>query len=225
MTETINGLHSCKPGNDPVVGQIKLFVIENRKGKSGKPYIKIRSANAENGGTPHRILNAEKTDFVDQHGNISFNIEVEASSSQPDPVGGMFKSSVKNSAFQQTKAAMQQGEYPPDERYDTPEQAVNAPQSLVRAQQGEDGVMATRKHLMQTSNLMVLCIKAADYVALQLPEVAHTSEQFAGILGQLFKEAYSRRTTDGVNWWSYVDRMPCTPIAKPPKEEEKEYPF
>ncbi len=95
-TETVSGLHSCKPGNDPVVGQVKLFVIENRKGKSGKPYIKIRSANAENGGTPHRILNAEKTDFVDQHGNISFNLEVEASSSPP-------------SAFQHTKAAMQQG--------------------------------------------------------------------------------------------------------------------
>ncbi len=114
------------------------------------------------------------------------------------------------SAFQQTKAAMQGDplDYP-----NSPDRDEIAPRSPVHAQQGEDGVQATRKHLMQTSNLMVLCIKAADYVALQLPEVAHTSEQFAGILGQLFKEAYSRRTTDGVNWWSYSDKMPTTPLV------------
>ncbi len=120
--ETISGLHSCKPGNDPVVGQIKTFVIEHRKGKSGKPYIKIRSANAENGGTPHRILNAEKTDFVDQHGNISFNIEVEASSSPPSTV-------------QNLRATMQQGEHPDDRIIR--DQPVNAPQSPVHAQQGD----------------------------------------------------------------------------------------
>ncbi len=97
-TTTINGLHSCKPGNDPIVGQVKLFVIQHMTSKKGKPYIKIKSANEENGGTPHRILVADKTDFVDQHGNISFNMEVEATTAQP-------------SAFQQTKAAMQ-GEPP-----------------------------------------------------------------------------------------------------------------
>ncbi len=117
-TETINGLHSCKPGNDPVVGQIKTFVIEHRKGKSGKPYIKIRSANAENGGTPHRILGAEKTDFVDQHGNISFNLEIE---------------SAPNGAFSQARATMQQGEDEPPKGPQGPlwhpEPPVHAPQS------------------------------------------------------------------------------------------------
>ena len=94
MQETINGLLTQKPGRDPQQGEIKLFTIEHRKGKSGKQYIKIKNATSEMGGQPYRILSAEKTDFVDQHGNISFSIEVEASSSQP-------------SAFQQTKAAMQ----------------------------------------------------------------------------------------------------------------------
>ncbi len=210
MTETLNGLLTQKPGRYPQQGEIKLFTIEHRKGKSGKPYIKIKNSTAENGGQPYRILSAEKTDFVDQHGNISFSVEVEATTAQP-------------TAFANARATMQQGE-PEVKTYDltptptgpvykrVPETPVNEPESSVHTQQGEDGVTATRKHLMQTSNLMVLCIKAADYVALQLPEVAHTSEQFAGILGQLFKEAYSRRTTDGVNWWSYSDLMPDKPL-------------
>ncbi len=130
---TINGLHSCKPGNDPVVGQVKLFVIENRKGKSGKPYIKIRSANAKNGGMPHRILQVDKTDFVDQHGNISFNLEIESSSSPP-------------SAFQQTKAAMRDTEPIKDIEWPDPHQpcTIDAPQSTPARQQGEDGVTATQ---------------------------------------------------------------------------------
>ncbi len=219
MTETINGLHSCKPGNDPVVGQVKLFVIEHRTGKNNKPYIKIRSANAENGGTPHRILSAEPTGYTDKYNNVSYNVEVEASSSAP-------------SAFQQARATMQKPLKTDPDWPETERSIGNEPESSVHAQQGEDGVTATRKHLMQTSNLMVLCIKAADYVALQLPEVAHTSEQFAGILGQLFKEAYSRRTTDGVNWWSYSDLMPDKPLpvnggkhaatVKPIQKEEED---
>ncbi len=207
-TETINGLHSCKPGNDPVVGQIKLFVIENRKGKSGKPYIKIRSANAENGGTPHRILGAEKTDFVDQHGNISFNLEVEASSSPPSTV-------------QNLRATMQQGEHPDDRIIR--EQPVNTPQSPVRAQQGEDGVTATRKHLMQACNLYALCIGAVEKViAGALPEAARTSEQLQASLASIWIEASSRRSTDGVTWFSYIDFMPTTPLVYSGKHSKKQ---
>ncbi len=124
-TETINGLHSCKPGNDPVIGQVKLFVIEHRQGKSGKPYIKIKSANAENGGTPHRILGAEKTDFVDKYGNHSYNLEVEASSSPPSTV-------------QNLRATMQQGREPGD----ATQEEENAAQSPPHAQQGESGPMS-----------------------------------------------------------------------------------
>ncbi len=218
-TETINGLHSCKPGNDPVIGQVKLFVIEHRQGKSGKPYIKIKSANAENGGTPHRILGAEKTDFVDKYGNNSYNLEVEQSTSPPSTV-------------QNLRSTMQQGEIRDQGEHFRDE---IEPESPVRVQQGEDGVNATRKHLMQSSNLYVLCIKAVNNViAGNLPEVAQTSEQFQAAVSTLFIEASSRRTSDGVNWWSYVDRMPTSLIpngkhsatSKPiQKEENKDVPF
>ncbi len=206
-TTTVNGLHSCKPGNDPIIGQVKLFVIEQRKGKSGKPYIKIRSANEENGGTPHRILAAQKTDFVDQHGNISFNLEVEESTSPP-------------TAFQKVKAKMsepEQGEYlhePDSDWPDAQQGAKNEPEPSPAHQNGHEGVTATRKHLMQSANLLVLCIRAAEKaVAPHQPVVAQTAEQFQADVGKLFIEASGRRTTDGVHWWSYVDKMPEHPIV------------
>lgn len=77
-TETINGLHSCKPENSPVVGEIKTFVIEQHTSKkSGKPYLKIKSAGVDYGGEPYRILSAKPTNFTDARGNISFSLEVE----------------------------------------------------------------------------------------------------------------------------------------------------
>jgi hypothetical protein len=80
----MNGLHSCKPGNEPVVGQIKTFVVEQRTGKSGKAYTKITSKAADQGGQPYKILSAKPTGHTDSYGNISFNIEVEpANGAQP----------------------------------------------------------------------------------------------------------------------------------------------
>jgi hypothetical protein len=73
----MNGLHSCKPGNEPVVGHIKMFVVEQRTGKSGKAYTKITSKKAEEGGQPYKILSAKPTGHTDSYGNHSFNIEVE----------------------------------------------------------------------------------------------------------------------------------------------------
>ncbi len=78
MTETINGLLSVKPGNEPQEGETRTFAIEHRTSKNGKAWIKIKNAGPDFGGTPYRILAAEKTDFVDQHGNLSFNVEIEA---------------------------------------------------------------------------------------------------------------------------------------------------
>lgn len=77
----------------------------------------------------------------------------------------------------------------------------------------DDGVAEARKHIMQSANLYVLCVNAVEkYCAAHFPEVARTSEQFQAAVGTLFIEASSRRTTDGVNWWSYVDKMPQSPI-------------
>ncbi len=228
MTETINGLHKCQPKNAPEVGIVKNMIVQNMPAKQGKKaWIKIKSEKPEKGGSPYRILNAENLDWPpDDYGNIAFNIEVEASSSAP-------------SAFQQTKAAMQQGEddyappFKPDSE-DRSEYRENAPQYPPHAQQGEDGVKDTRKHLMQSANLLVLCIRAVENaVAPHQPVVAQTSEQFQSDVAKLFIEASSRRTTDGVNWWSFIDRMPTTPLVpngkhsvKPiQKEENEDVPF
>ncbi len=205
-TTTINGLHSCKPGNDPIVGQIKLFVIEHRQGKSGKPYIKIKSANEENGGTPHRILGAEKTDFVDKYGNHSYNLEVEASSSPPSQVQQLRKI-VKGETLEQ------QGAYFHEPDSDWPEAPPITPEPPPAHPLNDSGVSDTRKHLMQSANLLVLCIRAAEKaVAPHQPVVAQTPEQFQSDVAKLFIEASGRRTTDGVHWWSYVDKMPTKPI-------------
>ena len=177
VTETINGLHSCKPGNEPQVGQIKTFVIEHHAAKGGKkPWIKIKSAGEKFGGEPYRILSAEPTGYTDDYGNISFNIEIE-----PAVLGG---------GGENTKS-VREAPLPPD---------------------SSNGVDETRRHLMQSANLMLLAIKATMYVGEQVPEALRTEERYGAILGQLFKEASNKRTNDGVNWWSYVDRMPDKPI-------------
>lgn len=75
-----SGLHSCKPGNEPQVGQVKTFLVQQMTGKSGNPYTKIKSANAENGGQPYKITKVSPTGHTDSYGNISFNIEIEPSS-------------------------------------------------------------------------------------------------------------------------------------------------
>ena len=100
---------------------------------------------------------------------------------------------------------------PPDP--DWPEAPVKEPELPLPLSDSSGGVMETRKHLMQSANLLVLCIRATEKaVAPHQPVVAQTSEQFQSDVAKLFIEASSRRTTDGVHWWSYIDKMPTTPI-------------
>jgi hypothetical protein len=164
MTETINGLHSCKPENAPQIGAIKTLIVENRTGKSGKAYLKIKSASAEMGGQPYRIVSAEKTDYVDIYGNISFNLEIESQNGQ------------------------QAG-------------AVNP---TIAGQDSADGVLDTRKHLMQAVNLLRLCVRAVNSgLAPHTPEIAQTAEFFQAQVATLFIEA-SRS--------GYVSKMPDKPM-------------
>ena len=79
----IRGLHTCQPGNTPSVGQIKLFSIEERQGKSGKPWTKISNA-AD--GQPYMIMSVAKTDYQDPRGNLSFNLELEPAAHTPQPI-------------------------------------------------------------------------------------------------------------------------------------------
>ena len=63
MTTTINGLHSCRAGNEPQIGQVKTFLIINNPAREGKKaWTKIKAAPEDMGGTPFRILEAQPTD-------------------------------------------------------------------------------------------------------------------------------------------------------------------
>jgi hypothetical protein len=77
MNETINGLLTVKPGNEPELGAIKTFTWQERTSKTGKPWVKIKSETEEYGGKPCRIVSAEQTDYKDNYGNLSFNLEIE----------------------------------------------------------------------------------------------------------------------------------------------------
>lgn len=77
------------------------------------------------------------------------------------------------------------------------------------------GVNEARQHIMRAANLHVLCVNAVNSViAPNVPAIAQTAEFFQAAVASLFIEASSRRTTDGINWWSYVDRMPASPVQK-----------
>lgn len=189
MTETISGLHSCKPANVPVAGDIKTFVIEHRPAKNGKKaWIKIKSATPEYGGTPYRILEAKPTGFTDQHGNIGFNLEIETA---VDGGGERETSSVP------TRQKPISG-FSAAGRDDPPPSSSN-------------GVDETRKHIMQAVNLYNLCVDAVDKCI--KPRIENMDgELYQAAIGTLFIEASHKRTFDGVNWFSYVDKMPTHPI-------------
>ncbi len=205
-TETLSGLHRCQPKNEPQPGQVKTFLVIHNPAKQGKkPWIAIKSAAEDKGGTPYKVVSVESTGWeADQYGNQSYNLEIEAA----------------NGAFQQAKAAMT-GDDPPF-------RPGNEPQAPPARQNVEDGVTEARKHLMKAANLYNLCIAAVDKaIAGNLPEVARTSEQFQATLASLWIEASSRRSTDNKTWWSYIDLMPDTPLhkAKPEPQPEEEPPF
>jgi len=76
--EMIRGLHTCKPQNTPKVGEIRMFIVIDM----GK-YTKIKNPDPkrpEDGGK-YYILSVAKTDYSDQHGNVSFNLEIDPVSS------------------------------------------------------------------------------------------------------------------------------------------------
>ncbi len=233
-TTTINGLHKCQPKNAPRQGEVKNMVVLNMPAKNGKKaWIKIKSEKPEKGGSPYRILGVDKLEWPpDDYGNIAFNIEVEASSGPPSTVQNLRATMQPDEALAKTlnEHDAEQGKF-------RQERIENALQSSVHAQQGEDGVMATRKHLMQVANLYALCVRCANshVIADEIPFAHKTNEQFQSTLASIWIEASGRRSTNGVDWWSFIDKMPTTPLvpngkhsatAKPiQKEEETDVPF
>ncbi len=141
MTETINGLHRCQPKNEPQVGQTKTFLVIHNPAKQGKkPWIAIKSAAEDKGGTPYKVVSVESTGWEpDQYGNQSYNLEIEAA----------------NGAFQQAKAAMRSEDWP-----DEPETPANAPQATPArpSQQGRPSMLDERQRaiIRQHSQSMAL---------------------------------------------------------------------
>jgi hypothetical protein len=182
---TFNGLLSLKPTSQkPRAGEQRYLSWENRTSKKGKDWIKVKSATAEYGGKLCEIINAEQTDFVDTRGNLYFNVEF----SPIIEVGG----SVQPATADRLEAK--------NDSHPATTPPVN-------------GVDETRHHLMQVANLYSLCVKAVDAaIAPNVPAALRTSEWLQAAVASLFIESSGRRTTDGVHWWSYVDRMPDKPI-------------
>ena len=145
---TIRGLHTCRPSNVPNVGQIKCFQIIEQPTRSGdKTYTKIKSGKPEEGGQFYMVMSAEKTDYSDQHGNISLNLELEPAAHAPVPVQQKYYDRVTPQGH-------------PDEM--PPQSSVNGPP----ARQNAAPVVSDtpRQHLMRAANLYCLCIDAVDTV-------------------------------------------------------------
>ncbi len=163
-TQTISGLHTCKKGNEPKAGDVKTFVIEHKTGKSGKPYIKIKSAGADYGGTPHRIVSASQTDFVDAHGNLSFNLEVEA--------------------------AGDSAESGPRQAPQSPPQRQNQPQASRPQPEPENALRALMEKLGQVTNAMWLVEKAVslEHEQAKVSGCPVTDEGFGGKCSSAYRE-------------------------------------
>jgi hypothetical protein len=93
MTEQVNGLLTQKPDSPaPVAGNTQRFSWEQKTGKAGKPYIKIKNEGADYGHACE-VVTAEKTDFQDKHGNVSFNVSFIP---QDDAAGGVGEAQSSN---------------------------------------------------------------------------------------------------------------------------------
>jgi hypothetical protein len=79
MQNTVKGLITQKADTPaPVAGQTRPYVWSEIVGRSGKAYTKIKFDTQQ--GQPCKIISAQKTDYADQYGNISYSIEIEPGS-------------------------------------------------------------------------------------------------------------------------------------------------
>jgi hypothetical protein len=74
MSNQIEGLLTQKPSSPvPQVGETKRFSVIPRTSAGGKAWNKVKGE-GEGYGQPYQIVSVKKTDFVDSHGNVSFNV-------------------------------------------------------------------------------------------------------------------------------------------------------
>src|SRR5574338_868688 len=68
------GLLTQKPDSPaPQIGQQRRFTVMQKQGKSGRTYTKLK-AEGEGYGQLYEVVSVEKTDFVDNYGNVSFSV-------------------------------------------------------------------------------------------------------------------------------------------------------
>jgi len=79
---TIQGLLIQKPTTPvPQCGEIRRFNVLQKTSATGKQWNKIVNMQGDNG-TPYEVVSVRKTDYKDDRGNISFNVELETEPSQ-----------------------------------------------------------------------------------------------------------------------------------------------
>jgi hypothetical protein len=100
----------------------------------------------------------------------------------------------------------------------TPESLTSsaAPTSHPESAALTDGVTEAKRHLVQSANLYNLCVDAVRTMVES--HAAHFwpdglgGEMFRTAVSSLYIESSSRRCTDGVTWWSYLEKMPTKPL-------------
>lgn len=89
-SSSISGLLTQKPDRPaPEPGAVRRFSAERRE-KSKKPgefYTKIKNE-GDGFGQEYKVLKADKTDFVDNHGNVSYSLLIEPLDPTGNPVSG-----------------------------------------------------------------------------------------------------------------------------------------
>jgi hypothetical protein len=79
-----------------------------------------------------------------------------------------------------------------------------------------DGVTEAKRHLVQSANLYNLCVDAVRTMveshAVHFWPEGLGGEMFRTAVSSLYIESSSRRSTDGVTWWSYLEKMPTKPL-------------
>jgi hypothetical protein len=80
----------------PIVGQTRPYAWSEVTGRSGKAYTKIKFDGQQ--GQPCKIISAQKNDWSDQYGNVSYSVELEPSfakspEGKPDQANGVSKDS------------------------------------------------------------------------------------------------------------------------------------
>ncbi len=93
----ISGLLSQKPDSPvPHVGDKRRYSVEERVGKSGKPWTKVKNE-GEGYGQLYEVTSVEKTNFTSAKGNVSFNIDLELLSGDASASGAVGNQQTKSS--------------------------------------------------------------------------------------------------------------------------------